>query len=95
MTREELEEMTFEEQMQWTYDNVNDVTTEDELINQSIVLIENGDLMFALHILNAIYNNPYNTEYYRYDYSMGTLETPTPIIDLEDIEDLIDFEKDE
>jgi hypothetical protein len=49
----------------------------------------------ALHIINAIYNNPYNTEYYRYDYSMGRLETPTPIVDKDDIEDLIFFDDEE
>jgi hypothetical protein len=46
----------------------------------------------ALHILNAVYNNKYDTEVYMYDYSMGTLETPTPIVDKEDLEPYIDFD---
>jgi hypothetical protein len=47
----------------------------------------------ALHILSAIYNSePAYNGWYRNDYSMGMLETPTPITCKEDIEDLVDFE---
>ena len=44
-----------------------------------------------MDIINSIYENPYDTEWYRYDYSMGTLEIPTPVMYKEDVEDLIEF----
>lgn len=93
MTRKELEKMTFEQQMSWAMENANDVTTEDTLKAFVIEKVEDDNFGMALHILNAIWNNPYDTEYYRYDYSMGMLKTPTPITSLEDIEDLIDCEE--
>lgn len=49
----------------------------------------------AIHILGAIYNNPHDTEYYLYDYCMGTLDTPTPVTCKEDFEHLIDFDDEE
>lgn len=95
MTREQLEEMNFEEQMSWAMQNIDYVTTEETLKQFVVESVENDKFNMALHILNAIWDNQYTTEYYRYDYSMGTLETPTPIIELDDIEDLIDFDEDE
>lgn len=93
MTREQLEEMTFEDQMLWAMGNIDCVTTEDTLKQFAIEKVEDDNFSMALHILNAIWNNPYRTEYYRYDYCMGILETPTPITELDDIEDLINFEE--
>lgn len=92
MTRKEFEDMDFEEVIEWAYENLDDITDEEILKEFAIEKIQNDDFHMGLHIINAIYNNPYSTEYYRYDYSMGTLETPTPIADKEDIEDLINFE---
>lgn len=91
MTREQFEILCFEEMMEWAFENLDCVTDEDTLIQFAVEKIESDNLGLALHILNAVYNNPYNTELYRYDYYMGTLEKPTPITDKEDIEDLIDF----
>lgn len=90
---EKLKEMTFDEQMEWAYKNVNCITTEDILKQFVIESVENDDFNIALHILKAIKDNPYTTEYYRYDYSMGTLETPIPITSIDDIEDLIDLDE--
>lgn len=92
MTREQFENMSFDELMELAYENLNDVTDEEILKQFAMEKLQNDDFNMALHIINAIYDNPYDTEWYRYDYNMGTLETPTPITDKEDIEDLIDFE---
>lgn len=92
MTREQFENMDFEDLMEWAYENINDITTEETLKEFAIEKLQGDNFGMALHIINAMYDNPYLTEWYRYDYSMGTLETPTPIADKEDIEDLIDFE---
>ena len=92
MTREQFENMSFDELMEWANENLDDITHEEILKEFAMEKLQNDDFNMALHIINAIYDNPYDTEWYRYDYNMGTLETPTPITDKEDIEDLIDFE---
>lgn len=92
MTKKEFEAMSFEDFMEWANENLDDVTDEEILKEFAIEKLQDDNFNMALHIINAIYNNPYDTEYYRYDYSMGTLETPTPITDKEDLEDLIFFD---
>ncbi len=96
MTREQFEEMSLDEFMEWAYDNINDITSEDTLIEFAKAKLDDNNIGMALHVLNAIYDSDeaYGG-YYRYDYSMGTLETPTPITCKEDLEDLIDFEEED
>lgn len=95
MTRKEYEEMSLEELIEWAYENINDLTTEELLLDFAKAKIDDDNIYMALHILRAIYESSeaYNG-YYLYDYSMGTLETPTPITCKEDFEHLIDFEED-
>lgn len=93
MKRETFENMSFDELMEWANENLDDVTHEDILKDFAIEKLRDDHFNLALHIINAIYNNPYDTEWYRYDYCMGTLQTPSPITEKEDIEDLIDFEE--
>ena len=96
MTRTEFEEMTLDELIDWAWENVHDLTTEDTLLDFAKQKLDDNNLCMALHILNAIYDSAesYNG-YYLYDYGMGTLETPTPITCKEDIEHLIDFDDEE
>ena len=93
MTKKEFKNMSFEEFIEWANENINDVTHEDILKEFAIKKLQDDDFGMALHIINAIYTNPHDTEYYRYDYSMGKLETPTPIAEKEDLEDLIFFDE--
>lgn len=95
LSRKEFEEMSFEELIEWANESIDDITHEDILKDFAIDKLQNDDFGMALHIINAIYHNPYNTEWYRYDYSMGRLETPTPITEKGDIADLIDFDDEE
>lgn len=95
MTRERFEAMSFDELMEWANENFDDVTSEEILKEFAIDKLQNDDFGMALHIINAIYENPYDTEWYRYDYCMGRLQTPSPITDKEDIKDLIFFEDEE
>lgn len=95
MTRKEYEDMSFEEFMEWADEHIDDVKSEEILKDYAMSELRGDSFNMVLHIINAIYENPYSTEWYRYDYSMGTLETPTPITDKEDVEDLIDFEDEE
>ena len=95
MTREEFEKMSFEELMEWANENLDEVTVKDTLKNFAIDNIESEHYYLATHVLNALSENPYDTQWYLYDYSMGTLEEPTPITEKADIEHLIDFEEEE
>lgn len=60
--------------------------TKEELfaINQ----IQNDRLFLARHILDAV-DKEY-ADFYSYDMSMGTLETPTAITSIEDLYDFVD-----
>lgn len=96
MKRSQFNEMDFEEFMAWADENLNDVTSEEILIQFAKEKLDNN-MGLALHVLNAVYEVELFTDtmYWRYDYSMGTCETPTPITCKEDLEDLIDFEEDD
>lgn len=93
MTKQKFDSMTFEEVLDCANEEINDLTTEDVLIDFAKSKIDDDNLFMAIHILSAINNNPYDTEYYLYDYCMGTLETPTPVTCKEDFEHLIDFDE--
>lgn len=94
--RDQFDNMSFEELLEWAYENVDDVHTEDYLIERAKHEIDEENLQVAIHILNAIYNSDCpDYSYYLYDRCMGTLETPTPITCKEDLEDYIDFEEEE
>lgn len=94
MKREEYEAMSLEELTDWAYENIDDITTEDILIDFAKAKIDDDNIYLAIHILKAIYESGESC-YYRYDYNMGMLETPTPITCKEDLEDLIDFDEEE
>lgn len=93
MTKTEFNKMTDEEAINWAFDNLDDLTYEDTLLDFAKTKIDDDNIYMALHVLNAVYNNTHDTEVYMYDYSMGTLETPTPIVDKEDLEPYIDFDE--
>lgn len=95
MTEAKFKEMSFEEFLDWANENINDLTTEDILIDFAKSKIDDDNIGMAIHILGAIHNNPHDTEYYLYDYCMGTLDTPTPVTCKEDFEHLIDFDEEE
>lgn len=96
MTREQFNNMEFEELLEWAYENIDYTWHEDALIAMAKHEIDEDNLMMALHILNAIYESDCSDDsFYIYDRSMGTLETPTPITCKEDLEDYIDFDEEE
>ena len=93
MTRAQFDAMDLDELLEWAYENIDDLTTEDVLIEFAKQKIDDDNIYMAIHVLSAIYNSEeaYN-DYYLYDYSMGTLATPTPITCKEDLEHLICFD---
>ena len=98
MTKKEWEELTLDEAIDYAdYEyGVNELTSENSLIRFAKEKIDEDDLGLAIYILSAIYNSEesYNG-YYLYDYSLGTMSTPTPITCKEDLEGYISFEEDE
>jgi hypothetical protein len=93
MTNDIYNAMSLDELIEWAYDNLDDLTTEDTLIEFAKQKIDDESIFMALHILKAIYESgeSYNG-YYLYDYNMGVLETPTPVTCKEDLRHLIDFD---
>lgn len=92
MTRKQFEALDFDEFMEWARETIEDVTDEDTLIQFVKDKIDDDSFNVAIHVLTAIWENGLpDVEDWRYDYSMGTCETPTPITCKEDLEDLIDF----
>ena len=92
MTREEFKTLSFDEVMERLNEEHDNITTIDILKDFIKDKIDNDDFNVALHVLSAIWNdpNPEDSFWYDYDYSMGTLDTPTSINTKEDVEHLID-----
>ena len=90
MTREEYNKLSFDEVMeQLNYEN-DAITTIGNLKEFMKEQIEDDNFYLALHVLEAIANDPIDYEWYDYDYSMGTLDTPAGISTKEDVEHLIE-----
>lgn len=96
MTREQFDAMSLEELVEWAYENLDDVTTEEVLLDFAKAKIDDDNIYLSIHVLKAIWESEEAYHgHYLYDYNMGTLETPTPITCKEDIEHLIDFDEEE
>ncbi len=67
----------------------DDITTYETLKEFIKSKIDDDSLYLAAHLTNALNTCAY-AEYYGYDYCMGTLETPTPLKDISDLEDFCD-----
>jgi hypothetical protein len=94
MTEAIYNAMSLDELLDWAYDNLDDLTTEDILLEFAKQKIDDDSIYMALHILKAIYESDEAYDgYYLYDYNMGTLETPTPVTCKEDLKHLIDFDE--
>lgn len=85
MTIKELSKLTFDEAVAKLQEETNCITTIDTLKDFAIKNINEDNLFLSIHILIALQEN--SADYYNYDYCMGTLDTPTPITNLKDLED--------
>jgi hypothetical protein len=93
ITREQFNQMSIEELVEWGYENIDFVHHEDALIEMAKHEINEENLHIAIHILTGIYESDEPCGgYYIYDRCMGTLEPVTPITCKEDLEEYIDFE---
>lgn len=97
MTKKEFlkieEKEGFDTAIEKMSENCDLITTYDNLKDFAVDLINNYNMMFALHILNAIYNSDNGSDYYYYDYSAGTTCTPSLIKSVDDLEEWSLFEK--
>lgn len=87
MTRTEFENKTFEEIIEILYEERDDITTYETLKEFAKEQIDNN-IFLAIHILEALRDD--ESEWYEYDYSMGTLQIPSGLNCIEHIEHLID-----
>lgn len=87
MTTKELYKMNFEQAIEILQID-NNIVSFELLKDFAIEQIKDDNFFVAIHILSAMNDNESN--YYSYDFSMGTLETPTPLETLEDLEQFCD-----
>lgn len=92
MTINELKELTFDEAVERLSAEKTQITTRDCLKDFVIYHVKNDNIYLAVHILNALQAN--YADYYDYDYCMGTLETPTPLTKLQDLQDYCEIPED-
>lgn len=91
MTRAEFESKSFEEVMEQLNEECDDVTTIDILKEFIKEKVDSDDFYLVIHLCDAIRNVPNsgNSDWYLYDYSMGTLNSPICVSCKEDVEHLI------
>ena len=61
MTKQQFDSMTFDEVFEWANENIDDLTTEDVLIDFVKTKIDDDNIYMAIHILEAIHNNSFRT----------------------------------
>ena len=92
MKVKELYTMDFNEACEKLAGVTDIITTYESLKDFAIHMIQEDHLYLAMHILEAIHKAP--ADYYDYDYSMGTLETPTALTLTFDLVDYCDDKED-
>lgn len=90
MTIAELHNINFNDAAEELSAEFDTITTYETLIAFAKHNIEEGRLFLSIHILSALNESP--ADYYDYDYSMGTLDTPTPLWFISDLEDYCEQE---
>lgn len=85
MTIKELHDMNFNDAASALCYETDIVTTYENLKDFAKYHIDNDNLFLAIHILEAINDSP--ADFYAYDYCMGTLDKPTALLLISDLED--------
>mgnify|MGYP001490975130 CR=1 FL=1 len=63
------------------------ITSYETIKNRIIEEAENNNWCMVVHLAKALKDE--EADYYLYDHSMGTLNNPTPITDIQDLIDLL------
>ncbi len=93
MTKDELNKLiadgkTFDDVI-YDFEANNDyIVSRDIILDFAINQIQNDRLFLARHVLDAV-DNEY-ADFYSYDMSMGTLETPIAITSIDDLYDYVE-----
>jgi hypothetical protein len=93
MTKDELNKLiadgkTFDDVI-YDFEANNDyIVSRDIILDFAINQIKNDRLFLARHVLDAV-DNEY-ADFYSYDMSMGTLETPMAITSIDDLYDYVE-----
>lgn len=93
MTKDELNKLiadgkTFDDII-YDFEANNDyIVSRDIILDFAINQIQNDRLFLARHVLDAV-DNEY-ADFYSYDMTMGTLETPIAITSIEDLYDYVE-----
>ncbi len=93
MTKDELNKLiadgkTFDDVI-YDFEANNDyIVSRDIILDFAINQIKNDRLFLARHVLDAV-DNEY-ADFYSYDMSMGTLETPIAITSIDDLYDYVE-----
>ena len=67
----------------------DDITDYAALKDFAKLKIDEDNFIVASHLIDALNHGEY-AEYYNYDFCMGTLDTPTPLKTVADLEDFCD-----
>lgn len=93
MTKDELNKLiadgkTLDDVIYYFEANNDYIVSRDIILDFAINQIQNDRLFLARHVLDAV-DKEY-ADFYSYDMSMGTLETPTAITSIEDLYDYVE-----
>lgn len=93
MTKDELDKIiadgkTLDDVIYYFEANNDYIVSRDIILDFAINQIQNDRLFLARHVLDAV-DKEY-ADFYSYDMSMGTLETPTAITSIEDLYDYVE-----
>ena len=91
MTIRELHCKSFADAARELSESDNRITTYETLKEFAKENIDGDRLFLAIHILKAIWEN--TADYYDYDYCMGTLDTPSPLLVIQDLEEYCEQEE--
>lgn len=91
MTVTELHNKSFNDAVQELAENDDRITTYETLKEFAKEQIDNDRLFLAIHILKTIWDEP--ADFYDYDYCMGTLDTPAPLLLTKDLEEYCEQEE--
>lgn len=88
MTREEFNKKSFNEVMERLNEEWDDIHTYESMIDFAADLLYKDYLNPIIHMLEAMRDDP--ADWYLYDFTMGTMETPKAITCKEDLENVIE-----
>lgn len=93
MTKDELNKLIADgkklDDVIYDFEANNDyIVSRDIILDFAINQVQNDRLFLARHVLDAV-DKEY-ADFYSYDMSMGTLETPTAITSIEDLYDYVE-----